>query len=230
MIDKPKAFWSGKPSKPKAYADDIPVWCSHDEIGLLEKAVPNPCNPNSHPDIQIKLLANILKVQGWRNPITISNQSGFITKGAGRKMAAELNGWSKAPLDYQDYDNEAAEYADLIADNRIAELAEPDLDLVKEILESIEGLDADLTGYDANILLGDAVDDPMAEWEGMPELENTPKAFKTIHIHFEAQKDIDEFALLIGQKITEDTRYLWYPEHEKRDMTAIRFEQEEDES
>ena len=136
----------------KAVADGIPVWCSHDEIGDLEKAIENPRNPNKHPETQIKLLANIMKVQGWRNPITISKLSGFITKGAGRRKAALLNGWTQAPFDYQDYENEAAEYADLIADNRIAELAEPDLDLVKEILESIEGLDAELTGYDPDEL------------------------------------------------------------------------------
>lgn len=138
--------------KPKAMIDDIPVWCAHDEIGDLEKAVENPRNPNKHPEVQIKLLATILKAQGWRNPITISKLSGFITKGAGRKKAALLNGWTQAPFDYQDYENEAAEYADLIADNRIAELAEPDLDLVKDILESIEGLDAELTGYNLDDL------------------------------------------------------------------------------
>lgn len=30
------------------------------------------------------------------------------------------------PVDYQNYTNEAEEYADLVADNRIAELAEID--------------------------------------------------------------------------------------------------------
>jgi hypothetical protein len=73
--------------KPKALADEIPVWCSHDEIGDLEKAIENPRNPNKHPDTQIKLLANIMKVQGWRNPITISKLSGFITQGAGRQRS-----------------------------------------------------------------------------------------------------------------------------------------------
>ena len=160
--------------KPKALADGIAVWCSHDEIGPLEKAIENPRNPNKHPEAQIKLLANIIKVQGWRNPITISRLSGFITKGAGRRKAAELLGVSQVPLDYQDYENEAAEYADLIADNRIAELAEPDLDLVKDILESIEGLDAELTGYNLDDL-GMAEEPP-----GSPARNSTrPKSCST---------------------------------------------------
>ena len=90
--------------KPKALADGIAVWCSHDEIGPLEKAIENPKNPNKHPEAQIKLLANIIKVQGWRNPITISRLSGFITKGAGRRkapggsLAASRQSSNKAPL------------------------------------------------------------------------------------------------------------------------------------
>ena len=139
--------------KPKAIADGISVWCSHDEIGPLEKAVENPRNPNKHPEAQIKLLANIIKVQGWRNPITISKLSGFITKGAGRRKAAELLGVSEVPLDYQDYENEAAEWADLLADNRIQELSEIDLSEVQSILDEIDGIDVDLTGYDASELL-----------------------------------------------------------------------------
>lgn len=160
--------------KPKALADGIAVWCSHDEIGPLEKAIENPRNPNKHPEAQIKLLANIIKVQGWRNPITISRLSGFITKGAGRRKAAELLGVSQVPLDYQDYENEAAEYADLIADNRIAELAEPDLDLVKDILESIEGLDAELTGYNLDDLgmAEEPPEDPGAQLDKAEELQH----------------------------------------------------------
>jgi DNA modification methylase len=160
--------------KPKALADGIAVWCSHDEIGPLEKAIENPKNPNKHPEAQIKLLANIIKVQGWRNPITISKLSGFITKGAGRRKAAELLGVSQVPLDYQDYENEAAEYADLIADNRIAELAEPDLDLVKDILESIDGLDAELTGYNLDDLgmAEEPPEDPGAQLDKAEELQH----------------------------------------------------------
>lgn len=160
--------------KPKALADGIAVWCSHDEIGPLEKAIENPRNPNKHPEAQIKLLANIIKVQGWRNPITISRLSGFITKGAGRRKAAELLGVSQVPLDYQDYENEAAEYADLIADNRIAELAEPDLDLVKDILKSIEGLDAELTGYNLDDLgmAEEPPEDPGAQLDKAEELQH----------------------------------------------------------
>ena len=49
-------------------------------------------------------------------------------------------------------------------------------------------------------------------WRGMPEFvqpDLTP--FKTIHVHFENQKDVDKFAKLVGQRITPETRYIYYP-------------------
>jgi hypothetical protein len=39
------------------------------------------------------------------------------------------------PVDFQDYESEAAEWADMLADNRIAELAETDDEELKAILK-----------------------------------------------------------------------------------------------
>ena len=63
-----------------------------------------------------------MKHQGWRHPITVSKQSGYIVAGHGRLAAAQSLGWAKAPVDMQDFENEADEFAHLIADNKIAEL------------------------------------------------------------------------------------------------------------
>lgn len=53
------------------------------------------------------------------------------------------------------------------------------------------------------------------EWRGIPEFEQEDlTAFKTIKIHFNLQSDIDRFSELIGQKITDKTKYLWFPYQE----------------
>ena len=95
-------------------------------------------------------MAKIIGYQGWRAPITVSTRSGFIVRGHGRYEAARLLGEQAAPVDYQDYENEAQEWADLIADNRIAELAEIDEELLGSILSDLKGLDIDLefTGFE----------------------------------------------------------------------------------
>jgi site-specific DNA-methyltransferase (adenine-specific) len=122
--------------------------------------VEHPRNYNTHPAEQIRLLAKIIKHQGWRNPITVSKRSGYVVKGHGRLAAALQLGCSEVPVDVQEYKDEASEYADMIADNRIAELAEADQDALKELLtdDVFEGFDLDLTGFGDLDFLNDEID------------------------------------------------------------------------
>lgn len=131
--------------------DGIAVYCSNTAIIPIGQMKPHPKNPNKHPQNQITLLAKIIKVQGWRAPITVSDLSGFIIKGHARLEAAKMLGLSAVPVDAQHYDNEEAEYSDMLADNRIAELSELDMSGVKDILQELDTgkLDMDLTGYDS---------------------------------------------------------------------------------
>lgn len=96
-------------------ADNIMIHCAYTDLVDITSVVPNPRNPNHHSDKQVELLAKVIKAQGWRAPITVSNRSGFIVRGHGRLMAAQLLGLDTVPIDRQDYESEAAEYADLIA-------------------------------------------------------------------------------------------------------------------
>lgn len=136
-------------AEPRAMIGEIPVFCAYDELLDIGKAVPNPKNPNQHPKKQIELLAKIIKAQGWRQPITISNRSGLIVKGHGRLQAAILLGCDQVPVDFQNYATEAEEIADLTADNRIAELADMSDDLLGNILSEIdpEEFPIELSGY-----------------------------------------------------------------------------------
>lgn len=131
-------------------AGEIPVYCAHDEIVDIMKVIPNPKNPNTHGERQIDILSQVIKAQGWRKPITVSKRSGFVVAGHGRLQAALLLKTDKVPVDYQYYATEAEEYADLVADNRIAELSEIDDKLLCSILEEIkefEDFNFELTGY-----------------------------------------------------------------------------------
>ena len=53
------------------------------------------------------------------------------------------------------------------------------------------------------------------EWHGMPEYINGDKTpYRTLPLHFKSREDVIKFSELIGQRITEDTRYVWYPKPE----------------
>ena len=163
----------------------MPVFCAHDAIVDVAKLVPNPKNPNQHPDNQIQLLGRIIRQAGWRQPITVSKRSGFIVKGHGRLAAALLEGMKEAPVDYQNYTTEAEEYADLVADNRIAELAETDNKLLADIFAEIDTgeIPMELTGYTEDEVeglvtaLSEALHNDLNEPDEIPE---TPEPEETV--------------------------------------------------
>lgn len=132
----------------------IKVMCSHSKMVGIDTLKPHPRNPNTHPEAQIKLLANIIAKGGFRSPIVVSSLSGCIVKGHGRLAAARLLGMKKVPVDVQEYADEASEMADLLADNRIAELAEWDRATLKDVLEDLDTGDFDmlLTGFDKDAI------------------------------------------------------------------------------
>ena len=167
-------------TQPKAWANEVPVYCAHDKIEKIEDVKPNPKNPNQHPPEQIKLLAAIIKRQGWRAPITVSTRSGYIVKGHGRLLAAQYMEAEYVPVDYQNYNSDEEEIADLIADNRLAELSDIDNQMLAELFADIKldpDFDISLTGFTEEEyleLLGGLSEDEMlmeiAEDE-VPELD-----------------------------------------------------------
>lgn len=128
---------------------EIKVFCCYDKMVDIAELIENPRNPNKHPEEQLKILAKVIKQNGWRAPITVSKLSGFIVKGHGRLQAAKLLGCETVPVDYQEYENESLEYADLMADNRIAELSEIDNKKLLELFQEFDvgEVDFDLSGY-----------------------------------------------------------------------------------
>jgi len=125
------------------------IHCEYTELKEPESLVGHPKNPNEHSEEQIRLLAKIINHQGWRNPIVVSRRSNFIVAGHARLKAALHLKVESVPVDFQDFENEADEYAHLVADNRIAELAEADNSLIAELIAELEaqGLSAELAGF-----------------------------------------------------------------------------------
>lgn len=127
------------------------IRCAHAKLMAVSGLKPHPRNPNTHPKAQIDLLAKIIQHQGFRSPIVVSKRSGFIVAGHARLEAAKVIGLEKVPVDEQDFDSDADELAHLLADNRLAELAEIDLSSIPGILDDLREMkiDLDLAGFDA---------------------------------------------------------------------------------
>lgn len=123
------------------------VHCKYDEFVDVNALKAHPKNRNEHPADQIVRLGKILEYQGWRYPVKVSKRSGFVTSGHGRILAAKHNGWDKVPVNYQEYESEEQEYADVQSDNAIATWAELDLKGIGEdILDFGPDFDVELLG------------------------------------------------------------------------------------
>jgi len=125
------------------------IHCEYTELQDPDKLIGHPKNPNEHSEEQIRLLAKIIDHQGFRNPIVVSKRSGFIVAGHARLKAALSLQLKEVPVDLQDFESEADEYAHLVADNKIAELADADNTLIAELIAELEeqGLSSELAGF-----------------------------------------------------------------------------------
>ena len=147
------------------------VRCSYSKLVLLKDLKAHPKNRNKHPDEQIERLANIIEYQGIRHPIKVSTRSGYITAGHGRLAAAQKLGLKEFPVDYQDYESDEQEYADVQSDNAIASWAELDLaGINSDIGELGPDFDIDLLGLkNFTVEIADKLE-PQCDEDEVPEV------------------------------------------------------------
>lgn len=163
------------------------IHCLYDKLAPIAELKLDPKNRNKHPAAQIERLAQILKYQGWRYAVKISNQTGIVRSGHGRVEAAKLNGWDSVPVVYQDYDNIEQEIADSIADNAIASWAELDLAGVNEDLEVLgPDFEIDMLGIESFNL-----DAPSFEAEEKIQGEPSENGLTKIIIHLTDEQHLE---------------------------------------
>lgn len=135
----------------------------------IDSIVINPKNNNKHSEKQIERLVKLIKHNGFRVPLIVSNRSGFLITGHARLDAAKKAGLEMLPVIFQDFVNEAEEYQFLTADNEIARWSELDLEAVKFEIEEFEGLDWELLGLRELLISPD--ENPLDDLEDSEEKE-----------------------------------------------------------
>lgn len=156
------------PKEAPVFLKELQVFCGFDAVVALETLKAHPMNPNTHSPEQVEAYWAVLQGNGIRRPITISRRSGFVTKGHGQMMALAHGGIPNAVVEFQDYDSEEAELADLAADNRLGELSKRDNKKLGELLIRLDTGEFDMmrTGYTE-----DALEDFHTRVGTIPELE-----------------------------------------------------------
>jgi hypothetical protein len=144
------------------------------ELVPVEQLLPYKANARTHSRKQIRRIANSIERFGFTNPVMIDDQNGIIA-GHGRVEAAKLLGLSGIPALRLSHLSEAERRAYIIADNKLAQKAGWDREILAIELQGLIDLDFDveLTGFEMgeiDILLHD-VDEATSEAAG-PEDES----------------------------------------------------------
>jgi hypothetical protein len=131
--------------------------------------VPWDKNANKHSDDQIERLCNIIKFNGFRDPLIISKRSGFLICGHGRLICAKKLKLTSVPVIYQDFKDEAEEYQFMVSHNAIASWAELDLDMIKSEILNFDDMDIELLGLENFSIVDMALEDDEKDDKKEPE-------------------------------------------------------------
>ena len=114
-----------------------------------------------------------------------------------------------------------------LADNQIGTLGEWDDVVLSDLLGELDEIEFGVMGFGELGPFAIGENDADEEWKGMPEFEQEDKSgFRKIIVHFNDQTSVDKFSALVGQKLTDKTKYIWFPEAIIDNVKDLRFESE----
>ena len=122
---------------------------NYEELAV-ESLVPYENNARTHSEEQIEKICKSIQEFGFINPVLVY-KGNIIIAGHGRVMAAKKLGIDKVPCLHVEHLTEEQMRAYVIADNKLAEDAGWDLEMLKSELADLQDLDFDisLTGFDS---------------------------------------------------------------------------------
>jgi hypothetical protein len=199
----------------------------------VESLIPYENNSRTHSEFQIKQIIESIQEFGFTNPILLDGENGVIA-GHGRLQAAKELEIEQVPTIELSHLTPEQKSAYVIADNKLALNAGWDRDLLVFEMQKLQdaGYDLGLTGFnDAEIsqlfIDDDHPVDHNEEWKGMPEYNNTDQTpYRTILVHFESEVFVKEFERVMKQSLTEKTKFIWFPEKQRLDMSSISYKNE----
>lgn len=144
----------------------------------IEALIPYARNARTHSDAQVAQIAASIVEFGWTNPILVDGASGIIA-GHGRLLAARQLGLATVPIIELAHLTLAQKRAYILADNRLAENAGWDEELLALELAELRDadFDLDLIGFseeELDELLGNGENEGQTDEDAVPEAESMP--------------------------------------------------------
>jgi hypothetical protein len=156
----------------------------------VDKLIPYANNAKQHSDSQVTKIASSIREFGFLNPVLIDASYNVIA-GHGRILAAKKLQMDEVPCLFVEGLTDAQRKAYILADNRLSELGEWDMNLVGLELGELDadGFDVDLLGFD-NIDL----DEEYGTDFSLPDGDKPEIVTMTFTLH-EEQKGLIEYAM-----------------------------------
>ena len=129
--------------------DFTPKMSDHIEMKSVDELVPYNKNARMHSDAQVSQIAASIVEFGFTNPVLIDGEKGIIA-GHGRLMAAKKLGLKKVPVVILDHLSDLQKKAYIIADNKLAENASWNEEILASELADLKenDFDLDLIGFE----------------------------------------------------------------------------------
>jgi len=167
----------------------------------INRVVPYARNPRKN-DAAVDKVAASLKEFGWRQPIVVDGE-GVIIAGHTRYKAARQLGMDKVPVHVADNLTPAQIKAYRIADNKVGELAEWDMELLALEIEDLKLDDypIDLTGFDVGELPGYEEPEPQ---DAEPQIDRAEELRKEWGVESGQLWELGDHRLLCGDSTNAD--------------------------
>jgi len=148
-----------------------PIGAQSITLRPVSDLVPYARNARTHSEGQVTLIAGSIREFGFNNPVLVDGANGIIA-GHGRVMAARKLGMDKVPVIELAHLSEAQKRAYILADNRLAEQAGWDRELLGLELADLGDMGIDLgdLGFD-----GSELDALLDHGAADPREESTPE-------------------------------------------------------
>jgi DNA modification methylase len=143
------------------------------ELWPIDRLIPYAKNPRTHSDAQVAQIAASIAEFGFNNPVLVDTKDGIIA-GHGRLLAARKLKLDQVPVVVLDHLSETQKRAYILADNRLAELAGWDEELLRGELAELRDADfnLDVIGFDEDELERLLAEEP---GEGLTEEDAVPE-------------------------------------------------------
>lgn len=149
------------------------------EYRPIEALIPYARNSRTHSDAQVAQIAASIREFGWTNPVLVDGENGIIA-GHGRVLAARKLGFEQVPVIELAHLTESQKRAYVLADNKLAENAGWDDELLRIELEALQaaGFDLSLTGFAedelAALMAELAGNEGLTDDDAVPEVTEDP--------------------------------------------------------